>query len=154
MGAVPHSPSRAVMEELIRVISGTPSSKRRSVLAVLVACAALLQPGAMPAAPVAVRHTEGSLHGFLVLRTLAGDTLADGDLVQVASGDRVTIRLVFRFKDGSVHDDTAVLFLIAVPSSLLPKSGFTNWKTTFRQARSLKSVRAAVSDLDNDCSLL
>ena len=31
----------------------------RSPLAVLVACAALLDPGAMPAAPVAVRHAEG-----------------------------------------------------------------------------------------------
>jgi hypothetical protein len=79
-----------------------------TALAVLVACAALLQPGAMSAAPVAVRHTEGLLHGFLVLRMLEGDTLADGDLTQVARGDRVTIRLVFRFKDGSVHDDTAV----------------------------------------------
>lgn len=60
------------------------------------------------AAPVAVRHTEGLVHGFLVLRTLAGDTLADGDLIQIASGYRVTNRLVFRFKDGSVHDETAV----------------------------------------------
>jgi hypothetical protein len=77
-------------------------------LAVLVACAALLDPGAMPAAPVAVRHTEGLVHGFLVLRTVAGDTLADGDLIQVARGDRVTSRLVFRFKDGSLHDETAV----------------------------------------------
>src|SRR5450756_3157134 len=77
-------------------------------LAVLVACAALLQPGAMSAAPVAVRHAEGLVHGFLVLRTQAGDTLADGDLIQVARGDRVTSRLVFRFKDGPVHDETAV----------------------------------------------
>jgi hypothetical protein len=60
------------------------------------------------AAPVAVRHTEGLVHGFLVLRTLAGDTLADGDLIQIARGYRVTNRLVFRFKDGSVHDETAV----------------------------------------------
>jgi hypothetical protein len=77
-------------------------------VAVLVACATLLQPGAMSAAPVAVRHTEGLVHGFLVLRTLAGDTLADGDLIQVARGDRVTSRLVFHFKDGSVHDETVV----------------------------------------------
>jgi hypothetical protein len=76
--------------------------------AVLVACATLLQPGAMSAGPVAVRQAEGLVHGFLVLRTLAGDTLADGDLIQVARGDRVTSRLVFRFKDGSVHDETAV----------------------------------------------
>jgi hypothetical protein len=77
-------------------------------LAVLVACATLLEPGAMSAAPVAVRHAEGLVHGFLVLRTLTGDTLADGDLIQVARGDRVTSRLVFRFKDGSVYDETAV----------------------------------------------
>ena len=77
-------------------------------LVALVACATLLQPGAMSAEPVAVRHAEGLVHGFLVLRTLAGDTLADGDLIQVARGDRVTSRLVFRFKDGSVHDETAV----------------------------------------------
>jgi hypothetical protein len=48
------------------------------------------------------------VHGFLVLRTLAGDTLADGDLIQVARGDRITSRLVFHFKDGSVHDETVV----------------------------------------------
>jgi hypothetical protein len=77
-------------------------------LAAVVACTALFQPGAMSAAPVAVRHTEGLVHGFLVLRTLAGETLADGDLTQIARGDRVTSQLVFHFKDGSVHDETAV----------------------------------------------
>lgn len=79
-----------------------------SRLAVLLACAVLLQPVVLPAAPVAVRHPEGLVHGFLVLRTLEGDTLADGDLIQVAHGDRVTSRLVFHFKDGSIHDETAV----------------------------------------------
>ena len=78
------------------------------LLTILLACATLLQPGALPAAPVAVRHTEGLVHGFLVLRTLEGAILADGDLIQIARGDRVTSRLVFRFKDGSVHDETAV----------------------------------------------
>jgi hypothetical protein len=77
-------------------------------LGVLVVCAALINPGEIRAAPVAVRHIEGLVHGFLVLRTLAGDTLAEGDLIQVARGDRVTSRLVFRFRDGSVHDETAV----------------------------------------------
>jgi hypothetical protein len=90
------------------MISRTVERVWSTSLAVLVACATLLQPGAMSAAPVAVRHTEGLVHGFLVLRTLAGDTLADGDLIQVARGDRVTSRLVFRFKDGSVHDETTI----------------------------------------------
>src|SRR4029077_3266522 len=57
---------------------------------------------------VAVRHTEGLVHGFLTLRTLDGSLLADGDLFQSAVGTRVTSRLVFHFKDGSLHDETAV----------------------------------------------
>jgi hypothetical protein len=52
---------------------------------------------------VSVRHTEGIVHGFLALRTLDGTTIADGDLIQHAQGDRVTSRLVFHFKDGSLN---------------------------------------------------
>ena len=48
------------------------------------------------------------MHGFLVLRTMEGKTLAAGDLIQVIRGDRVVSHLVFRFKDGSVDDETAV----------------------------------------------
>lgn len=53
-------------------------------------------------------HTEGLSHGFLVLRTLEGKTLADGELIQIPHGARVTNHLVFRFKDGSIHDETTV----------------------------------------------
>lgn len=77
-------------------------------LAVLVACAALVQPAVTSAQAVAVRHPQGTLHGFLVLRTLKGDALADGDVIQVVRGNRVTTQMVFHFKDGSVHDETAV----------------------------------------------
>jgi hypothetical protein len=62
----------------------------------------------LPAEPVPVRHTEGLVHGFLVLRSLDGDILASGDLTQVANGDRVTAELTFHFKDGSLHDETSV----------------------------------------------
>jgi hypothetical protein len=34
--------------------------------------------------------------------------LADGDLLQSGRGSQVTTRLVFRFKDGSLHDETTV----------------------------------------------
>src|ERR1051326_7711318 len=54
------------------------------------------------------RHSEGLVHGFLVLRALDGQILADGDLNQVARGGRVTSKLVFRFRDGSYHEETAV----------------------------------------------
>jgi hypothetical protein len=77
------------------------------IVAVLVS-AALLLPGSLPAEQVAVRQTEGLVHGFLALRKTAGMTLADGELLQVARGDQVTSRLVFHFKDGSLLDETAV----------------------------------------------
>jgi hypothetical protein len=57
---------------------------------------------------VAARFREGSVHGFLVLSTLDGTPLADGDLTQSLRGDRVTSHLVYHFKDGSLHDETAV----------------------------------------------
>src|SRR5712671_2352316 len=71
----------------------------------LLTCA--LQPGA-PAEPIPVRHIEGTVHGFLALRSKEGQVLAVGDLFQVVRGDRVTARLLFRFKDGSVDDETTV----------------------------------------------
>ena len=52
------------------------------------------------AEPVAVRHTEGLVHGFLTLRDLDGSLLADGDLFQNARASRVTSRLVFRCRRG------------------------------------------------------
>jgi hypothetical protein len=77
-------------------------------IAALLLCAAILPPVFLAADPVPVRQTEGMLHGFLVLRTLEGTTLADGDVIQVAHDDHVTCRLLFRFKDGSLSDETAV----------------------------------------------
>jgi hypothetical protein len=81
------------------------SSVRVSLAAstAVIACAVTLR-----GEPVAVRYTEGIVHGFLALRTLDGTTIANGDLIQIARGNRVTSRLVFRFKDGSLHDETAV----------------------------------------------
>jgi hypothetical protein len=68
----------------------------------------LLLVGLLRADPVKVRHTEGIVRGFLTLRTLEGTPVADGDLVQLARGTRVTSRLTFRFKDGSINDETTV----------------------------------------------
>ena len=60
------------------------------------------------ATPVPVRFIEGVSHGFLVLRTLEGQAIADGDFVQVVQGQHVNSRITFRFRDGSRHDETAV----------------------------------------------
>jgi len=73
-------------------------------LVVALACAG--RPGA--AQPVAVRHVEGTLHGFLVLRGQDGKAVAAGELAQVAHGSTVTAHLIFHFRDGSLDDETTV----------------------------------------------
>jgi hypothetical protein len=80
---------------------------RFKLFAVLLASVSMLLPHATPAELVTVRHTEGLSNGFLALRTMEGKLLADGEITQVAKGDRVTSRVFFRFKDGSIYDDTA-----------------------------------------------
>jgi hypothetical protein len=71
-------------------------------------CGIALWSAAVVAGQVQVRHPEGIVHGFLALRAPDGALIANGDLIQLAQGDRVTNRLVFRFKDGSVRDETSV----------------------------------------------
>ena len=52
--------------------------------------------------------TQGSAHGFLALKTIEGTTIAIGDVTQVIHGDRVTSRVTFHFRDGSLDDDITV----------------------------------------------
>lgn len=63
---------------------------------------------AATAAPIPARFPEGVTHGFLALRTTEGKTIARGDLLQLPRGDTVETRLVLRFQDGSLHDETVV----------------------------------------------
>jgi hypothetical protein len=58
--------------------------------------------------PIPVRHPQGSAHGFLALRAQGGKLIAVGDVTQAVHGDRVTSRVVFHFRDGSIDDDTTV----------------------------------------------
>lgn len=63
------------------------------------------------AAPVAVKFPEGMTHGFLLVRSLAGEILGQGEMTQVLKeGDLVESQLVFRFKDGSLHDEKVAFF--------------------------------------------
>jgi hypothetical protein len=57
---------------------------------------------------VPVRYVQGAFHGFLELRSEDGHVVAVGDSTSVVHGDRVTAETLFRFKDGSVDDETAV----------------------------------------------
>lgn len=80
----------------------------RAMLCFLVVATVMLPPHPTAAAPVGVRFVEGSLHGFVVLRTVDGVLIASGDLLQTRRGGEVESRMLFRFKDGSVFDETVV----------------------------------------------
>ena len=80
---------------------------RRFLSTLIVASAVAIATGAA-AEPVSVRYTEGVARGFPVLRDADGQKLAQGELSQVARGDRVENRLVFRFTNGSVYDEQVV----------------------------------------------
>jgi hypothetical protein len=58
------------------------------------------------AEPVAVRFPESVAHGFLMIRDQRGEVLAHGELLQTLAGEAVQSRLVFRFIDGSLYDET------------------------------------------------
>jgi len=82
---------------------------RRATLGTLLALLTLLAGRPAAADPIAVKYTEGVTRGFPVLRSLAGEKLAQGELAQVPRGDGVVeSRLIFRFKDGSLHDERVV----------------------------------------------
>jgi hypothetical protein len=81
---------------------------RTRSFAIFLICACICSGASVSAAPVAVRYKEGLLHGFLVLSTLDGTQIAEGDLTQVPHGNRITSRLIFRFKDGSRTEETAI----------------------------------------------
>ena len=74
-------------------------------LVLLMLCAWL--PAAQ-ADPVPVRYARGTLHGLLQMRSEDGSIVAAGDMVQVVHGSRVTTRLTFHFKDGSIDDETTI----------------------------------------------
>jgi hypothetical protein len=78
----------------------------KSRLFLLMAC--LIYPIALPADVMIVRYLEGVSRGFLVVKSEDGERIADGDLEQFAKGDRITSHLIFRFKDGSIDEETTV----------------------------------------------
>jgi hypothetical protein len=84
-----------------------PMLNRQSLWIVILIFSATLLRAADAGSPVAVRHAEGTIHGFLVLRTPAGETVAFGDISQTIKGNSVTTHLLFHFKDGSTHDESA-----------------------------------------------
>jgi hypothetical protein len=68
----------------------------------------LLFVSVVNAEPVLVRHVQGYVHGFIVLKDLDDKILATGDVTQTPAGGRVISVLTLHFKDGSLHQETTV----------------------------------------------
>ena len=98
---------RRRLESCIKQVVLTIIAKRRFRVALLV-LAGSIGGGPLRAESVAVRYAEGVVRGFLILRGADGSVLANGDLIQFLRDGRVTSRLVFHFRDGSLQDETAV----------------------------------------------
>jgi hypothetical protein len=78
----------------------------RCRLLILLLGALALAPDPAESAPVAVRFPEGLTHGFLLVRSAAGDIVGHGEVTQIVKeGGVAESRLVLRFKDGSLHDE-------------------------------------------------
>lgn len=75
---------------------------------ILLSGALVIVPCTSSATLIPDKHKEGTLHGFLVLRSQQGKILASGELIQTIEGERVTTETVFHFRDGSVHDEVTV----------------------------------------------
>jgi hypothetical protein len=76
-------------------------------VSLLIVIAGLFWSCAAQAAPIGVRLIEGTFRGFLVLRSLDGMAIAYGEVSQKPTGNAVECRTILRFKDGSLHDESA-----------------------------------------------
>ena len=91
---------------------------RHIVIAAAFVGGVLSIPRPVDAEAVRVRFQEGVTRAFPVIRSLSGEKLAQGDLIQVARGDVVDSRMTFRFADGSLHDEHVVFSQAGVFSLL------------------------------------
>lgn len=76
-----------------------------SCWALTLSTAALAAPVPALAAPVPVRHIQRPMHRLMVARSETGETIASGEFSQAVRGDQVTMRLTYKFADGSIDDE-------------------------------------------------
>ena len=73
----------------------------------LVAALLTLMLGAAASAEqISVKHIQLPRHEFMVARSETGKIIAQVEFTEEVQGDEVTIRLTYRFLDGSIDDET------------------------------------------------
>jgi hypothetical protein len=57
---------------------------------------------------IPAKQKQGSMYGFLLVKSAEGKVIAVGDQVNVVRGNQVRSRLIFHFRDGSIDDERTV----------------------------------------------
>src|SRR5689334_12038441 len=81
------------------------ASRTTAAIAVLFVATAAL-PAVATGAPIRVHYPEGPTRGFLAVSDMSGSVIAHGDVMQRVEGRVVASRLLLRFDDGSLYDQT------------------------------------------------
>jgi hypothetical protein len=68
---------------------------------------AICQPTPAFAETIPVRQTDGPVHGFLLLQTLDGKTIGEGDLIETVKAATAKTQMILRFHDGSYYEETS-----------------------------------------------
>src|SRR6202034_424535 len=55
---------------------------------------------------ISVKHIQYPMHRLMMARLETGKIIASGEFSQVVQGDEVTMRMIYRFVDGSIDDET------------------------------------------------
>jgi len=92
----------------VRRVSNRSQSLRRATRLFLSLLILALAGLTTPAEQIPVIHRLGALQGLLLLKDKKGSVIAIGDQTQVADGNEIHARLIFRFRDGSIDDETTV----------------------------------------------
>ena len=77
---------------------------RRNGFRIAALCAMTLCLAAA-AEPISVRHIQSPMHRLMIARSETGKIIASGEFSQVVQGDEVTMRLTYKFVDGSIDDE-------------------------------------------------
>ena len=67
---------------------------------------AITLAAAAPAERIRVKHIQLPRHEFMVARSETGQIIARAEFTETVEGDEVTMRLTYRFADGSMDDET------------------------------------------------
>jgi hypothetical protein len=83
-----------------------PHVRDRLLRPLLLSLLVPLVPSTPTGASIPIRFADGPSHGFLVLKNEEGKVLASGELLQLTKGHHLWSKMTFRFRDGSLDDET------------------------------------------------